>query len=295
MRSPDRVLVLGSRGLLGASLVPRLNANGWNVLRHVRAGDAEFVGDLTDEPLVKSALDRLRPDVIVNLAALTNVDDCEEHPQRAYLANVRAVENVVGCMAQGLPTCHLIQLSTDQVYDGAGPHVERDVAPSNYYGFSKYAAELASRGVSTTILRTNFFGPSESPGRQSLSDWIVQALREDREITVFTDVSFSPLSIEYLCGIVETVATRRIPGLFNVGAREGMSKADFAAGITDALGFRRSLLREGRSDDLARPAYRPKDMRLDSSLFEKTFQLKLPTLLDEIRTVTTQYARTTAA
>src|SRR5256885_13003403 len=81
----------------------------------------------------------LAPDVVVNLAGLTDVDECERKPQLAYLTNVRIVENLGQWIRDGGNKSYLVQVSTDQVYDGPGPHKEHDVTLGNYYGFSKYA------------------------------------------------------------------------------------------------------------------------------------------------------------
>jgi dTDP-4-dehydrorhamnose reductase len=117
-----RILVTGSRGLLGSALVPHLRACGNFVLGHSRGREADIYGDLTDARQVSSALDEAAPDVVVNLAALTDVDECERKPQLAYLANVRIVENLARWIRANGSRTYLVQVSTDQVYDGPGPH-----------------------------------------------------------------------------------------------------------------------------------------------------------------------------
>ena len=152
-----RVLVTGAQGLLGSTLVPHLQACGHEVFRHGRKGDIDVGADLIDVGQVNAALDQVAPEVVINLAALTDVDECERSPKLAYLSNVLIVENLVKWIQNNGNTCHLVQLSTDQVYDGLGPHMESDITLTNYYGFSKYAGELAAATVPSTILRTNFF------------------------------------------------------------------------------------------------------------------------------------------
>jgi dTDP-4-dehydrorhamnose reductase len=286
-----RVLVLGAEGLLGTSLVRHLRAEGHDVLRHARQGDVDIRGDLTEPVEVSTALDEASSEVVINLAALTNVDDCERDPQRAYLANVRIVENIARWMRTSGGAPHLIQISTDQVYDGAGTHSENDVTLSNYYGFSKYAGELAAALVSSTVLRTNFFGPSRRPGRTSLSDWLVMSLRQQTPITVFDDVRFSPLSIARLAELIELVVVRRTPGVFNLGSRDGMSKADFAFAIADALALPTPRMKRGTSRQVKLTAYRPSDMRMDSSRFECTFRVELPSLAAEIQSMKAAYSQ----
>lgn len=278
----SKVLVTGARGLLGSTLVPYLKSRGHEVVSCSRRG-ADVCADLTDAAQAGAALRKAAPDLIVNLAALTNVDECEREPQRAYLFNVRIVENLTRWMKEEGPSCHLVQVSSDQVYDGAGPHCETGVTLVNYYGFSKYAGELAAAGVSSTILRTNFFGRSACAGRTSISDWLAASLGRGEAITVFEDVRFSPLNLKRLVELLEIAVERRLAGLYNLGSADGMSKADFAFAMARVLGLPTRTIRRGRSSEAGLSARRPTDMCMDSTRFEEAFGLKLPTLEQEIQ------------
>lgn len=285
-----RVLVAGASGMLGRSLVPHLRAGGCEVVCHARSGEAEAIADLAEPAAARTLLDRIQPDVVVNLVALTNVDLCERSPNDAYRANARVVENLADWIGGRARRAHLIQVSTDQVYDGNGPHRESDVRLTNYYAYSKYIGELAAKAVSATVLRTNFFGPSDCPGRTSLSDWIVGSLRQGNPITVFDDVWFSPLSMQSLREYVMLGVEQRQSGVFNLGSRDGMSKADFAFALAETLGLPVSGMARGRSSERAFDAYRPKDMRMDSSLFAERFRVELPSLHEEIQKMRAAYA-----
>lgn len=285
-----RTLVTGAQGLLGSTLVPHLQARGFDAICHARNRDGYMHADLSDANQVSTMLGKIKPDIIVNLAALTNVDECERNPQQAYLANVKVVENLAQWIRDGGNKCHLVQLSTDQVYDGVGPHKEDEITLPNYYAFSKYAGELAAAKIPSTILRTNFFGPSLCPGRTSLSDWLVESLRQEKPITVFDDIRFSPLSLQSLVELMELVIVRRTQGIFNLGSKEGMSKADFAFTLAEALKLPINHMSRGISDKVKLTAYRPKDMRMDSSRFEHTFGVELPTLKEEIQAAKGAYA-----
>jgi dTDP-4-dehydrorhamnose reductase len=117
----------------------------------------------------------------------------------------------------------------------------------------------------------------------------VKALKAGEEITVFEDVMFSPLSLKKLVELIEVVISKRIAGLYNMGSKNGMSKADLAYTLAELLSLPVNTMRRGNSDDLSRVRYRPKDMRMDSSLFERTFNIELPTLDDEIRSLKLSY------
>lgn len=277
----SRILVTGAGGMLGSTLVPHLRAFGHDVTSCSRSGQT-LRADLTDPVQARRALHDAKPEVIVNLAALTNVDECERDPQAAYRLNVRLVENLVNAiMAEG-HGCYLIHMSTDQVYDGAGPHTEEDVLLVNYYAFSKYAGELAARMVPSTILRTNFFGLSQCAGRNSFSDWLASALASGMPVTAFEDVRFSPLNLETVARMIALVVDRRRTGVYNLGSHDALSKAEFAFQLATLLGLPTHTMRRGRSSEAGLGARRPTDMSMDCSRFERAFGVTLPTLASEI-------------
>jgi dTDP-4-dehydrorhamnose reductase len=283
-----RIFVTGAHGLLGSALLPALESSGFTALaapRQSSGPDADLCRAENAERLLAAA----RPEVIVNLAALTDVDRCEAHPQEAYRLNAGLVLNLVRWIESRGPGVRLIQLSTDQVYDGAGPHIETNVCPVNVYGFSKCLAEEYARRVGGTSLRTNFFGPSGRPGRSSFSDWLITTARAGTPVTVFEDVSFSPLSLAAVARAIELVIRAPRPGTYNLGSRHGMSKADFAFALLGAAGLPTRTLTRGSVAASARAARRPHDMRMDTAAFERAFGVVNPALEDEIAQVAMGY------
>ena len=89
-----RVLVTGSTGLVGGTLVPRLRQADMDVVAHGFTKGGQVSADLTDRDATMSLLDEVRPDAIINLVALTNVDTSEKDPNLAYRLNVLTVENL---------------------------------------------------------------------------------------------------------------------------------------------------------------------------------------------------------
>ena len=286
----SRILVTGATGMLGRSLVPQLKKYGHNIVTQARVGDADYLVDLVDKSNVFEFLTIIRPALIVNLVGLTSVENCQEQTNAAYLVNTRTVENLAQWIQQAGTACHLIQISTDHVYDGIGPHTEEIVTLTNNYAFSKYAGELATALVPSTILRTNFIGLSKAPNRESLTDWVFCSLKNGENIKVFDDVFFSPLSMAMLSKMVHLVIEKRPVGIFNLGSRNGMSKADLDFNFAECLGLQTATMTRVDSDHASLlKAYRPKDMRLDCTKFEEVFQLTLPDLHDEIQLVAEDY------
>lgn len=284
------VLVTGATGLLGSTLIPILRQQGKDVITNARSGRVDYKLDMADVCAVTNFLNEIKPATIVNLIGLTNVDICEAQPSSAYIMNTRVVENIAGWISSTKASCHLIQISTDQVYDGIGPHLESNPALTNYYAFSKYAGELAASVTTGTVLRTNFFGRSRSDRRKSLTDWLFHSLTNCDPIQVFEDVLFNPLSMVTLAEIIELVMMKRPAGIFNLGSHGGMSKADFAFAFAKETNLPTSFMTCTSSDKVSfLNTYRPKDMRMDCMKFESELGIKLPKLRDEIALVAREY------
>ena len=286
----NNILVTGATGLLGRSLIPHLKMRGHNIVTQSRVEDSDFLIDLSDKKNVFDLLDQVAPTVIINLVGLTSVDLCQEQTNAAYLANCHTVENIAKWIRQSGLDCHLIQMSTDQVYDGIGPHSEEAVTVTNNYGFSKYAGELAAALVPSTILRTNFIGLSHAPNRVSITDWVFESLSSGSNIKVLDDVLFSPLSMKTLLVMIDLVIEKMPIGIFNLGSHNGMSKADFDFKFAACLGLEtKTMTRVTTETATFLKAYRPKDMRLDCEKIEKELGIILPNLIDEIQLAAKEY------
>src|SRR5512137_732878 len=132
-----KLLITGAAGQLGQALIQTGVRLGWEVV----ATDMPDL-DITDPQLVQGELSRQRPQVVINAAAATRVDDLESDPDGALRVNALGPRNLaVACRRLGIK---LIHLSTDYVFDGAkpGPYVEWDAtSPLSVYGRSKLLGE----------------------------------------------------------------------------------------------------------------------------------------------------------
>lgn len=287
------ICVIGGSGMLGSYLIPYLRGLGHRVFclsRKYRVDDDSVLINPDSDRSLGDALDTCEPSIILNLAALTDVDMCERDPHQAYLSNVSVVERLSRWVTKN-SNCHLVQISTDHNYDGEGPKSELDIKIKNYYGLTKYAGELAAMSVGATILRTNFFGKSLCTGRKSFSDWSYNALMKRENISVFEDVFFSPLSMLSLSECIQRVIYNPIAGVFNLGSREGLSKADFVFELADIFDFETDNVSKVlyRDQNLSTP--RPSDMRMDSARFEVAYYPDgLPTLQQEINRIMGDYS-----
>jgi dTDP-4-dehydrorhamnose reductase len=253
-----------------------------------RATDSIRRCDLAEATQVDAMLDDVQPDVIVHAAALADVDACERSPQSAYRANVEATRNLAGGL-KNHPDTHLIYISTDQVYDGDGPHSELPVSPANTYALTKlWGEDIAAQARTSTVLRCNFFGYSAS-GTVGLVDAVRQRAMSGQAMTLFTDVLFSPLHIDHLAAVITDVIRLRISGRFNTGASgSGMSKAEFARSVARELELPVATFTDGSIRNVQLTAYRPNDMRMDSRALETALKHPMPSIMDGIRLLGTQ-------
>ena len=284
------IFVAGATGLLGSSLVPYLRKQGHQVTSQGFTHSSDINFNLLIYEQTVCVLDQSKPEVIINLASLTNVDRCEKYPNQAYLFNVKIVENICNWIKSALQPCHLIQISSDHVYDGVGPHGEGDHTIRNHYAMSKLAGEFVAATIPSTTLRTNFIGRSLREGRISFTDWLHSAMLGTVPINVFDDVMFSPLFIGTLCDYIDRSIVERPLGVFNLGSRDGISKADFAFAFAATTSLpTTNLIRANASDVATVIARRPTDMRMRCERFEGRMGLTLPRLIDEIQLLAHDY------
>lgn len=177
-----RIIVLGSGGRLGAALVREWRAGGDQVL-----GLNRHLLDIGNFDAVRETLLGQEFDVLVNCAALTNVDYCETHPEEAHHLNGEAVATIADVCSRKKARC--IHISTDYVFDGGKeePYTEEDEArPISVYGASKLAGEVCLHAVSAQHLAVRVswvFGPD----RVSFVDQILQRALEHDAVAAIAD------------------------------------------------------------------------------------------------------------
>ena len=266
-----KILITGASGLLGPYLTRSVRQLGNIVTCGLTNGDR--LVDLRDRNAVERLMQDVRPDFVFHCAAFTDVDECENNPDKARALNHMASRHLVENLSS---TSRLIYFSTDQVYpDTEGPHAEGQPDPVNAYGRSKLDGETeALAHARSLVFRVNFFGRSKTPGRHSLSDWITNSLHARKPTTLFTDSLFSPLHMETLSDLVVDAVTAGLSGVYNLGCREGASKCDFALAIAAHLGLQTETASRGKASQLSDRARRSRDLRMDVTRIEESLGKK---------------------
>jgi dTDP-4-dehydrorhamnose reductase len=263
------ILVTGSNGLLGQKIIYALRgrndvrciATSKGINRMAAKDGYVFESmDITDKNQLEKIFSFYRPETVINTAAMTNVDACESKKEECVSANVEAVAFLISLCEKH--NCHLIQLSTDFVFDGEhGPYIETDVPnPQSFYAKSKYEAELLVQKseIKWTIIRTIIiYGVVDDNSRSNVVLWAKNSLEKKQTINVINDQFRSPTLAEDLAKACVSAALKSALGIYHVSGRETMCMLDIVKIVADYFKLDSSYINSVSSAQLNQPAKRP--------------------------------------
>jgi dTDP-4-dehydrorhamnose reductase len=280
-----KIIVTGKNGQVGHALVEALSP-----LCELHAFDSEAF-DLSNEAQVKTRIQTIRPDIIINAAAYTAVDRAETDEKRAFAVNAHGPE-VIGQEAAKIGAV-VIQFSSDYVFDGKkeGLYVESDKTnPLGIYGASKLQGEKLLLGAcpQSIILRTSWVVSSHGA---NFAKTMLKLAAERENLNVVADQFGVPTPAKLLAKAaisliskLEQLGKAEFPfGCYHFapsGETNWCDYARFVIGESVKLGAELTLapdnIRPIRTEEYPTPAKRPQNSRLDSSLFQKTFDFTFP-------------------
>ena len=257
-----RILVTGGAGQLGRELSDLCVANGDRITTLDRSS-----ADITDRSAVWQAITTLRPQVVVNCAAYTAVDACESDPELADAVNGFAVRWIAeACHAVG---AHLVQISTDYVFDGTldRPYREYDTPnPQSAYGRSKLFGEREALvlGPSATVVRTSWVCGAHG---NNMVKTIMRLARSNPSLSFVADQVGHPTFTADLAPVLRRIALERLSGVVHATNQVACSWYRFAAEVVGAMGLDPEMVRPITTAELQppRPAPRPANSVLDNA------------------------------
>ena len=260
----SKVLITGSEGQLGRvlqeqlgkyfNLIPTAKNPSEIAIRKRRVRQM----DITDISSVESCLEIEKPDVIINCAAMTNVDACEKNHTLAQQINVKGVENIIKSTSSEVK---ILQLSTDYVFDGKdGPYCETDPThPISYYGRTKLEAENLLRGSlkQHSILRCSILYGNPLNSKANFFSWVYDSLSQNKRINVVTDQTSNPTWMSALGNVILKMILLNGEGVYHYGSYDSMSRYEFAVMIAEVFGLNSNLINPVISDSMNFIARRP--------------------------------------
>jgi dTDP-4-dehydrorhamnose reductase len=249
----SRILVLGARGLLGRDLTEVLRSSSEGEVVPWDLGEI----DIREETKTVKKIGELRPDVIVNAAALTRVDDCESQTEQAFAVNAEGMKHVA--LAALRCQARVVYLSTDYIFDGEKrePYLEDDPPhPLNAYGRSKWKGEEYAQTLlkDWLIVRTQWLYGKH--GKNFVTSILEQA-REKDELRIVDDQVGSPTYSVDLSKILSTLIQKKAEGVFHATNSGACSWYEFGKAILQLSGLDKIRVFPISSQDTRRPAVRP--------------------------------------
>lgn len=264
-----KILITGSNGLLGQKIVGQLTDSGIDFIatslgenRNSKCDDSKYQSlDITNKSQIDGLINAYQPTHIINTAAVTNVDFCEDNQELCQKVNVDAVRDMFDISLNN--NIHFIHLSTDFVFDGEnGPYSEEDPTnPLSVYAKSKNDSEqllINSDYSNWSILRTIIvYGEGENLSRSNIVLWAKSALAEGNPLTIVDDQFRSPTWADDLAWACIQTCKLNAVGIFHISGPTVYSIYDLVCEIADYYQNNKNLIQPIKSTTLNQKAKRP--------------------------------------
>ncbi|MCG7844382.1 MAG: dTDP-4-dehydrorhamnose reductase [Methanomassiliicoccales archaeon] len=259
-----RVLIVGGSGLLGQYLVLEARSRGMEVLgTHNETTPVEVSRriDITTLSSVDSIIDDFDPEIIVLSAAMTNVDQCEREPDRAYAVNMEGSLNVASaCKRTG---AKLVYVSTDYVFNGMkqGRYHEFDAPdPLGVYARSKLEGERVTMDASqdNLVCRVSVvYGWNRVGKKDNFITWIVRSLKDGQAIRLYRDQWVSPTFAPAAAKDILELAMKGARGTYHTSGPDCLNRYDIGLMVADMFGLDEKLITPVNTEDMPLLAARP--------------------------------------
>lgn len=266
----QKVLITGSNGFIGSLLVDRLMLDpNYDIIglskgrnRNPHLSNTRYLEfDLSSLEGLSSLVMDVSPDIIIHTAALSQVDNCELHPELCHMVNTLATERLVKII--GDLDGRFIFFSTDFVFDGKKmwPSPLEQTNPISVYAKSKLAAEVVIQEElrNWAIIRPVLvYGYSKVAARNNIFSWVFDALKKNVPIKLVTDQLRTPTYVDDVLEWVEQILDSGAIGIFHIAGTDMVSIYDFALKIGEISGNSTKELTQVESQELEGTELRPR-------------------------------------
>lgn len=276
------MLLIGAKGFLGSEMAAIVYGyyNVFSGSSRPLECDNDVQIDITCAKSVQTAFRKVQPDVVILLAALSDIDRCERERDMAEAVNVQGPKNVA--MEAREIGARMLFTSSAAVYDGEQQsYLESDpVCPVSWYGETKARGENEVRKLLPSALVVRFalaVGLSKQPGTNSMADKLIEALKIGIQTAAPNNEIRNILDPETLCRKMMTlVTTPAAEGVFHLGASDAISRYDLCVKLAEGLGYDPSLI-SPQTEVHPDRAPRGKDHFLKSEKLSRFSSSPLPT------------------
>ena len=272
-----RILVLGANGNLAKFLIPVLEKD-FKIFKTSNKNLHNFFH-------LKKILKRVNPNLIINLAAKTDLNFCEKNMISAFQSNFGIVQNLAFWQNTN-KNSYIVHFSTDNNYD-AKSSSEKKIKISNSYGLTKFAGDMILDHKKNLIIRTNFICKPKI--KDNFINQTIHSIKKRKKIYLFNDVYFSPLHAKTLSKITLILIKKKIKGIYNLGSVNSISKANLIISLCKKLNLKISNCKICKSKSLKQKIKRSKNMTMNIEKIKKKININFPTINNEIAILAKDY------
>jgi dTDP-4-dehydrorhamnose reductase len=281
-----KLLIPGVSGLFGLNLA-MMHHRTYDIIGTVHSHSLKTnlfktkVVDLSVKDSGAKLVEETQPDMIINCAAIANLETSENQPELALRMNAELSAELASAAKQmGIPYVHL---STDAVFDGKkGNYSEEDaINPINAYAKTKAKGEqfVQAANPNAILARINFYGWSLS-GKRSLSEFHYNNLTVRKSYSGFHDLYYSPMMVSDLVDTVLEMVENDLHGLYHVSVAEQLSKYQFGVLLAKKFGLDANLIQSKSWKEFGFKAERSENLTMDVTKLQKALGHALPTIDD---------------
>ena len=280
-----KIAIIGTSGLLGEGFL-HLKTKHELIPTSLSKNSItnSIILDIRNKEDVTKFIEKHQPDTVINTAAITNPEFCENNPIEANETNVIGVKNLAEvCNTQNI---HFIQISTEYVFDGIkGNYDEKDITnPISTYGKTKLESEeitLKTNQKFCVVRTAMLFGWSKN--KLNLATLLISKLANHEKIDVINDQIVSPSYNDNIAKIILEIAEKKLYGIYHVSGSSIMSRLDFSVVLAREFKLDEKLLRSISISDFNWKSKRPKNGGLNVEKISKILNTKLLSTLESLK------------
>lgn len=283
-----KILIFGASGLLGSNwlAIKSKDFNNYSVFnrRIIKSKKIpSFKLNLSNQKDIEKLVKKIRPKLILNFIALTNVDECEKNKRKALFVNFKITSNIVKICNK--LQIKLIHISSDHIFSTKHKFKSEKFKTNsiNYYAETKILAdnEIIKNLKNYLIIRTNFFGYGTSY-RSSFSDYIINNIISKQKIIISDNIYFNPVYIRNLINIIHKLIDKDATGIFNIASNNRISKYKFATLLCNLYGLNKDYILKKEKTNNEYIFKRPKEMSLNNKKVSKLLNINIGSIKENI-------------
>jgi UDP-4-amino-4,6-dideoxy-N-acetyl-beta-L-altrosamine transaminase/dTDP-4-dehydrorhamnose reductase len=286
-----KVLVFGATGLLGFNLIYQ-----WRKYFKIYANENKskiYINNVTyvkisnqnktnDYKIILSKVKKINPELIINCAAFTNIDECEKKINTSFKINYQ-FPDILSSVCNEL-NIKFVHISTDQLFGISKKNKNENTKPFpiNVYGRHKLLAEkkILENNPLALIIRTNFFGWSKKNNK--LSDIIVNNLRNNIKTYLYDDYFFTPIYVGCLLKNLLKCLNKKLSGVYNIAGEERISKYHFGILVAECFELDKKFLIREKAKKNKFLTRRCLDLSLSNKKLKKIIKISIPSIYNQI-------------